>query len=178
MPAQQRRAAAAQQRVPTPSCSDTVPRQRAVSNNGARVRFVLYKKGLEGAVDIRPPKDLGGLQSPEYRALNPQVGAGRRGRCQGQAPLPGCPHAGGVGAERWGAPGCGRCRGGGKLPRLRASAAQQSAAPGLSPWLCCCRPGAGQDAAAGAARWHGAAGEPGGSIAYSSALGGSRLPAS
>ena len=42
-----------------------------VSNNGARIRAILYKKGLEGDVDVRSPKDLGGLRSAEFLALNP-----------------------------------------------------------------------------------------------------------
>ena len=39
-------------------------------------RFVIYKKGLEGEVDVQPPKLLGekGVKSPAYLALNPQVG--------------------------------------------------------------------------------------------------------
>ena len=32
----------------------------------------IYKKGIEDKVDIKSPKELGGLVSPEYRALNPQ----------------------------------------------------------------------------------------------------------
>lgn len=44
-----------------------------ISNNGARVRFIIYKKGLDGEFDIKSPKELGGLSSPEYRALNPQA---------------------------------------------------------------------------------------------------------
>lgn len=43
-----------------------------VSNHGARVRFLLYKKKLEGAVAVKPPADLGGLRSEAYLALNPQ----------------------------------------------------------------------------------------------------------
>mmetsp|Transcript_19876 Transcript_19876/g.63255 ORF Transcript_19876/g.63255 Transcript_19876/m.63255 type:complete len:300 (+) Transcript_19876:1-900(+) len=42
-----------------------------ISNNGAKVRLVIYKKGLEGEVDIVSPADLGGLKSPEYLAANP-----------------------------------------------------------------------------------------------------------
>ncbi|KAF5838786.1 hypothetical protein DUNSADRAFT_2248 [Dunaliella salina] len=42
-----------------------------VSNNGARARWVKYKKGLED-VEIQPPKILGGLKTPEYLAKNPQ----------------------------------------------------------------------------------------------------------
>eukprot|EP00884_Botryococcus_braunii_P012251 jgi/Botrbrau1/21026/Bobra.0144s0038.1 len=43
-----------------------------VSNNGARARYIIYKKGLEGDVTIKSPNDLGGLKSTEYRTLNPQ----------------------------------------------------------------------------------------------------------
>lgn len=44
-----------------------------VSNHGARVRLLLYKKGLTSAdVAVVPPTELGGLRSDEYLALNPQ----------------------------------------------------------------------------------------------------------
>lgn len=43
-----------------------------VSNNGARVRYVLYKKGLEATVDIVAPATIGGLKSETYLELNPQ----------------------------------------------------------------------------------------------------------
>ena len=43
-----------------------------VSNHGARVRLLLYKRGLEDKVNIISPMELGGLRSPEYTALNPQ----------------------------------------------------------------------------------------------------------
>ena len=36
-----------------------------VSNNGARVRMILYYKGLEAEVDIVSPKELGGLKTDE-----------------------------------------------------------------------------------------------------------------
>lgn len=41
---------------------------------GTQNRFIIYKKGLEGEVDIQPPKLLGdkGVKSPAYLALNPQ----------------------------------------------------------------------------------------------------------
>lgn len=42
-----------------------------VSNNGARCRYILYKKGVD-AVDVVSPAELGGLKSDEYLALNPQ----------------------------------------------------------------------------------------------------------
>jgi glutathione S-transferase len=41
-----------------------------VSNNGARVRYVIYSQGLD--VAIEPPTSLGGLKSEAYLALNPQ----------------------------------------------------------------------------------------------------------
>ena len=43
-----------------------------VSNHGARVRLLLYKKRLESEVAIAKPGDLDGLVSEEYKALNPQ----------------------------------------------------------------------------------------------------------
>ncbi|KAJ1491111.1 hypothetical protein T484DRAFT_1613236 [Baffinella frigidus] len=44
-----------------------------VSNNGARCRIIIYKKGLtEQDITILHPSTLGGLKSPEYLALNPQ----------------------------------------------------------------------------------------------------------
>lgn len=43
-----------------------------VSNNGARIRWLLYQKGLEGVVDVLPPKEIGGLRSETYLDLNPQ----------------------------------------------------------------------------------------------------------
>ena len=43
-----------------------------VSNHGARVRLLLYKRGLENKVDITSPMDLGGLKSDQFLALNPQ----------------------------------------------------------------------------------------------------------
>ena len=44
-----------------------------VSNNGARCRIILYKKGIpDEEVKIASPMDLGGLKTPEYLALNPQ----------------------------------------------------------------------------------------------------------
>ncbi|KAL6758680.1 hypothetical protein V8C86DRAFT_2588505, partial [Haematococcus lacustris] len=43
-----------------------------VSNHGARVRFVLYKKGLAEQYDIKSPADFGGLKSPTYLELNAQ----------------------------------------------------------------------------------------------------------
>ena len=46
--------------------------RRPVSNHGARVRMLMYKLGLEGAVNIMSPMDIGGLRSEEYLALNPQ----------------------------------------------------------------------------------------------------------
>lgn len=43
-----------------------------VSNNGARVRHVIYSKGLEGEFDIVSPGTVGGLASVAYKAMNPQ----------------------------------------------------------------------------------------------------------
>lgn len=44
-----------------------------VSNNGARCRLILYKKGIpEDEVSIESPMKLGGLKTPEYLALSPQ----------------------------------------------------------------------------------------------------------
>lgn len=43
-----------------------------MSNNGARIRWIIYKKGLEGSMDIVPPQELGGLKDERYLALNPQ----------------------------------------------------------------------------------------------------------
>ncbi|KAF8069416.1 GST3 [Scenedesmus sp. PABB004] len=43
-----------------------------VSNHGARVRHIIYAKGLEGEIDIASPAALGGLGSAEYQAANPQ----------------------------------------------------------------------------------------------------------
>jgi hypothetical protein len=43
-----------------------------VSNNGARCRIILYKKGISNEkVEIISPVTLGGLKSPEYLALSP-----------------------------------------------------------------------------------------------------------
>lgn len=44
-----------------------------VSNNGARCRIVLYKKGIPTEeVAIETPAALGGLKTPEFAAVNPQ----------------------------------------------------------------------------------------------------------
>ena len=43
-----------------------------VSNHGARVRMLVYKKGLEDKVRILSPMELGGLRSSEFMAFNPQ----------------------------------------------------------------------------------------------------------
>ena len=43
-----------------------------MSNNGARVRLLLYWKGLESAFRVENPSALGGLKSEAYLALNPQ----------------------------------------------------------------------------------------------------------
>lgn len=44
-----------------------------VSNNGARCRLILYKKGItEDEVEIVSPATMGGLKDPKYLTLNPQ----------------------------------------------------------------------------------------------------------
>ena len=44
-----------------------------VSNNGARVRIILYKKGITSEeVDIVSPMEIGGLKSESFQKLNPQ----------------------------------------------------------------------------------------------------------
>ena len=62
--------------LPTKPTLITVP----VSNCCARIRFVVYKKGLDLEIDFLRPKDppFGGLKTPAYLALNPQgvVGGG------------------------------------------------------------------------------------------------------
>lgn len=70
--AQSSRLATPKRLATTRMASTTVLYDMPVSNHGARVRFVLYKKKLEGIIDIRPPSTIGGLKSPEYLALNPQ----------------------------------------------------------------------------------------------------------
>jgi len=60
------------------SSSTTIPSNHIlydvpVSNNGARCRIILYKKGIpESEVKIVSPMELGGLKSAEFLALNPQ----------------------------------------------------------------------------------------------------------
>ena len=44
-----------------------------VSNNGARCRIILYKKGIQDKVDLVSPLELGGLRSEAYLQLNPQA---------------------------------------------------------------------------------------------------------
>jgi len=39
--------------------------------HGVQCRFIIYKKELEGEIDIKSPKELGGLTSDSYKALNP-----------------------------------------------------------------------------------------------------------
>ena len=39
---------------------------------GVQNRWVIYKKGLEDEIDTVAPQKLGGLQSEQYLALNPQ----------------------------------------------------------------------------------------------------------
>eukprot|EP00877_Chromochloris_zofingiensis_P012563 jgi/Chrzof1/7560/Cz02g28130.t1 len=43
-----------------------------VSNHGARVRHVIYFKGLQDTFDIVSPGSVGGLASDAYKSLNPQ----------------------------------------------------------------------------------------------------------
>ena len=42
-----------------------------LSPYGARVRYCIYKYGLEDQADIRSPAELGGVKSEEYMALHP-----------------------------------------------------------------------------------------------------------
>lgn len=42
-----------------------------VSNNGGRIRCIIYKKNLEEKIAIRSPAEIGGLRSEEFTALNP-----------------------------------------------------------------------------------------------------------
>lgn len=42
-----------------------------VSNNGARVRCLIYKKGLHDQITIKSPADIGGLSSEQFQSLNP-----------------------------------------------------------------------------------------------------------
>ncbi|WPT18001.1 Glutathione S-transferase F14 [Picochlorum sp. SENEW3] len=42
-----------------------------VSNNGARIRNLIYKKKLDQFIDIKSPMEIGGLRSETYRQLNP-----------------------------------------------------------------------------------------------------------
>eukprot|EP00894_Picocystis_sp_ML_P002243 jgi/Pico_ML_1/52760/g3423.t1 len=42
-----------------------------VSNHGARVRFVVYAKGVERDVQLLSPSALGGMRTPEYLKHNP-----------------------------------------------------------------------------------------------------------
>ena len=43
-----------------------------ISNNGARIRWIIYKKNLENEIDIVAPSAIGGLKSDTYLSLNPQ----------------------------------------------------------------------------------------------------------
>ena len=43
-----------------------------VGNNPARIRMLLYLKGIEDKVDLKTPADFGGMATDAYRALNPQ----------------------------------------------------------------------------------------------------------
>lgn len=44
-----------------------------VSNNGARCRIIMYKKGLTSEIEIVSPVSIGGLQSSAYLQINPQA---------------------------------------------------------------------------------------------------------
>ena len=58
----------------TAAASDGLPTlyDVPVSNNGARVRLILYWKDMEHLVSVKNPSELGGLKSETYLALNPQ----------------------------------------------------------------------------------------------------------
>lgn len=43
-----------------------------VGNNPARVRMLVYYKGLEDQIEMKSPADYGGLMTDEYRKTNPQ----------------------------------------------------------------------------------------------------------
>ena len=43
-----------------------------VGNNPARIRMLVYHKGLEDEVVMKTPADFGGMNSEAYRAVNPQ----------------------------------------------------------------------------------------------------------
>lgn len=58
--------------APTATATKPVLYDVPVSNNGARIRWILYKKGLENDFDIVPPSELGGVKSPAYLEMNPQ----------------------------------------------------------------------------------------------------------
>lgn len=49
------------------SSSSSILYDAPVSNHGARVRFVIYKKGLESEFKIESPGSLGGLKVGERR---------------------------------------------------------------------------------------------------------------
>lgn len=55
-----------------------------ISNNGAKVRLLIYKKGLD--VNIVPPSELGGLKSEEYMKVSP-VGKMPALMCEDGTPL-------------------------------------------------------------------------------------------
>lgn len=42
------------------------------SNNGARIRYLLYAKGIESGFDFVHPNKVGGVKGEAYLALNPQ----------------------------------------------------------------------------------------------------------
>ena len=42
-----------------------------VGNNPARIRFLVYLKGLEEQIELKSPQDYGGFGSDEFRKINP-----------------------------------------------------------------------------------------------------------
>ena len=42
-----------------------------VSNNGARIRCLIYKKKLQDFIEVKSPMEIGGLSSEAYIELNP-----------------------------------------------------------------------------------------------------------
>jgi len=43
-----------------------------VGNNPARIRLLIYLKGIEDQIQLKTPFDYGGMQSDEYKRINPQ----------------------------------------------------------------------------------------------------------
>jgi len=59
-------------KIGTGAVASTVLYDMPISNNGARVRLIVYWKGLESTIRFVSPAEMGGLKSDEYLALNPQ----------------------------------------------------------------------------------------------------------